>query len=119
MSKEKEPLFGYKNLIKSKKDGKVKAFFNLLIPTESIGTIEIAGFKVIEGSKGLFISLPNRAVKMSSTQTVETGSGPVTGSVNSTKYFNNIRFESQEKYNEFRKAMNEEVLPLIAQELRR
>lgn len=112
-----EPKFGYKNLIKAKRDGKVRAFFNLLIPTESIGTIELAGFKVVEGGKGLFISLPNRAVRTAGQQTVNAETGEVTGAVSDTKYYNNIRFESQEKYNEFRKELNDNVLPLIAEQL--
>jgi DNA-binding cell septation regulator SpoVG len=112
-----EPKFGYKNVIKAKKEGKVKAFFNLLIPTETIGTIELSGFKIIEGTKGLFISLPNRAQKVAKEQTVATAAGPVAGTVEETKYFNNIRFESQEKYNEFRDILNKEVLPLITAQL--
>jgi len=112
-----EPLFGYRNLVKAKKEGKVKAFFSLLIPTESIGTIEIAGFKVVEGTKGPFVSLPNRAVKSATRQTVNTESGEVTGGVEEVKYYNNIRFESQEKYNEFRKELNDNVLPLITSQL--
>lgn len=117
MSKTKEPLFGYRNLIKARKDGKIRAYFNLLIPTESIGTIELSGFKVISGEKGFFISLPNRAVPIEKKQTVTTAAGAVEGIVKETKYFNNIRFESQERYNEFRKALNDEVLPLIVSEL--
>lgn len=117
MAKAQEPKFGYRNLIKAKKEGKVKAYFNLLIPTESIGTIELSGFKVIDGEKGLFISLPNRAVEMSKKQTVTTAAGAVEGIVKETKYFNNIRFESQERYNEFRQYLNEDVLPLISSQL--
>jgi len=112
-----EPKFGYKNMIKAKKEGKVKAYFNLLIPTESIGTIELSGFKLIEGTKGLFISLPNRATKVAKRQMVTTPAGQVEGTVEETKYFNNIRFESQEKYNEFRDVLNKEVLPLITAQL--
>jgi hypothetical protein len=114
---KKEPSFGYRNLIKARKDGKIKGYFNLLIPTESIGTIELSGFKVISGEKGFFISLPNRAVETVKKQAVQTAAGTVEGTVKETKYFNNIRFESQERYNEFRKALNEEVLPLIVSEL--
>ena len=117
MAKAQEPKFGYRNLIKAKKEGKVRAYFNLLVPTESIGTIELSGFKVIEGEKGLFISLPNRAVETSKKQVVTTATGAVEGTVKETKYFNNIRFESQERYNEFRKYLNEDVLPLIAEQL--
>ena len=114
-----EPLFGYRNLIKAKKEGKVKAFFSLLIPTESIGTIEIAGFKVVSGSKGLFVSLPNRAVKTTgSRQVVDMGSGETQGAaIEETKYYNNIRFENQEMYNEFRKEINDNILPMIETQL--
>ena len=111
-----EPKFGFKNLVKTKKEGKVRAFFNLLIPTESIGTIELAGFKLVEGEKGLFISLPNRAVKTAGVQTVDASTGVTTGGAD-VKYYNNIRFESQEKYNEFRKELNDNVLPMIAEQL--
>lgn len=117
MATKKEPMFGYKNLIKAKKAGKVKAYFNLLIPTESIGTIELSGFKIVEGTKGLFVSLPNRAVDVNTTKMVTTEAGSVEGTVKETKYYNNIRFESQEKYNEFRNALNDEVLPLITEQL--
>jgi len=117
MAKTPEPKFGYKNLIKSKKEGKVKAFFSLLMPTESVGTIELSGFKVIDGDKGLFISLPNRAVPITRDQDVTTPEGVVRGTVTETKYYNNIRFESQAKYNEFRDSLNKEMLPLIAKEL--
>jgi DNA-binding cell septation regulator SpoVG len=112
-----EPHFGYKNVIKSKKEGKVKAFFNLLIPTESIGTIELSGFKVIDGTEGLFISLPNRATKVMKPKTVTTATGSVQSMVEEIKYFNDIRFESQKKYYEFRDILNKEVLPLIVEQL--
>jgi hypothetical protein len=112
-----EPLFGYRNLVKAKKEGKVRAFFSLLIPTESVGTIELAGFKVVEGEKGMFVSLPNRAVKTVARQTVGTAAGEIGAPVEGVKYYNNIRFESQEKYNQFRKELNDNVLPLIAEQL--
>lgn len=108
-----EPKFGYKNLIKAKKDGKVKAFFSLLIPTETVGTIELAGFKIVEGDKGLFISLPNRAVKTPA----RPADGVVAAAPEETKYYNNIRFESQDKYGEFRKELNDNVLPLLTAQL--
>ena len=113
----KEPLFGYKNLIKAKKEGKVKAFFSLLIPTETIGTIELAGVKVVSGEKGYFVSLPNRAVKVPATQVVTTDGQQVASQAEEVKYYNNIRFESQDMYNSFRKVLNEEVLPLITEQL--
>jgi hypothetical protein len=112
-----EPKFGYKNLVKAKKEGKVRAFFNLLIPTESVGTIEIAGFKVVEGKDKPFISLPNRAVKAAGQQTINAETGEITESQADTKYYNNIRFDSQERYNEFRKELNDNVLPLILDRL--
>jgi hypothetical protein len=112
-----EPRFAYRNLIKMKKAGKVKAFFDLLIPTESIGTIQLAGFKVVEGSKGHFISLPNRAVKNNKKVTVTTAGGSVEGVSNEVEYVNNIRFESQDKYNEFRDVLNKEVLPAILEKI--
>jgi hypothetical protein len=112
-----EPKFGYKNLVKSKKDGKVKAFFNLLIPTESIGTIELSGFKVVEGGNGPFISLPNRAVTAAVRTTVDTESGQAEGSVDGVKYYNNIRFESKERYAQFRQELNDNVLPLLVEQL--
>jgi DNA-binding cell septation regulator SpoVG len=116
-----EPKLGFnaRSLVKTKKAGKVKAFFSLYIPTESLGTIELAGFKVVEGEKGLFISLPNRAVPVKQQVTVNTANGQVEGTTDEVKYFNNIRFESQDKYNEFRKELNDNVLPLIAQELQK
>ena len=115
----REPRFGYKNLIKSKKDGKVRAFFSLMVPTDTeFGTLEIAGFKVIEGSKGLFVSFPNRAVKTNTQQVIDVDNG-TSGTVagDGTKYYNNLRFESQEKYQLFRDELNNNVLPLIKQEL--
>ena len=115
-----EPKFGYKNLIKAKKEGKVKAFFSLIVPTETeFGDLEIAGFKIIEGSQGLFVSLPNRAVKGGSVATVdlESGTATRTSSPDNIKYYNNLRFQSQEKYDMFRKELNENVLPLIRREL--
>jgi hypothetical protein len=112
-----EPKFGYKNLIKSKREGKVKAYFNLLIPTESVGTIELSGFKVVEGGNGPFISLPNRAVTAAVRSTVNVESGEAEGSVDGVKYYNNIRFESKERYAEFRKELNDNVLPLLVEQL--
>lgn len=113
-----EPRFGYKNLIKAKKAGKVKAFVNILVPTETVGHMEISGFKVIEGESGCFLSLPNRAVEVNTPTEIVTATGDrVQGVKKETKYYNNIRFESQEKYNEFRNALNKEVLPLILKEL--
>lgn len=112
-----EPKFGYKNLIKAKKEGKVKAFFSLLIPTETVGTIELAGFKVVEGEKGFFVSLPNRAVEVPVAQTVTTDGVQVSAQSKEVKYYNNIRFESQDMYNVFRKTLNDEVLPLITEQL--
>jgi DNA-binding cell septation regulator SpoVG len=114
-----EPRFGYKNLIKTKKDGKIKAFFSLLIPTESVGTIELAGFKLIEGSKGLFVSLPSRSAKGSQPQKLVAadGSETIVGSIEGVKYYNNIRFESNDRYQDFRKAIEEDVLPLISRDL--
>jgi hypothetical protein len=111
-----EPKFGYKNLVKAKKEGKVRAFFNLIIPTESIGPIELAGFKVVEGKDKPFISLPNRAVKAAGQQTVNAATGVAT-TTTEAKYYNNIRFDSQERYNEFRKELNDNVLPLILERL--
>ena len=112
-----EPKFGYRRLIKTQREGKVKAFFDLIVPTESMGNMQISGFKVIQGTSGLFVSLPNRAVPVKSTQTVCTSTGDVTGTVSGIKYFDSIRFESSEKYNEFRKELNDNVLPLIEAEL--
>ena len=117
MAKTHEPRFGYRNLIKAKKEGKVKAYFNLLMPTESVGTIELSGFKLISGDKGFFISLPNRPVETTKKQAVQTAEGVVEGTVKETKYYNNLRFESQERYNDFRKALNEDVLPLLVAEV--
>lgn len=117
MAKTMEPKFGFKNLIKSKKPGKVKAFVSILVPTETVGSMELAGFKVIEGDTGHFISLPNRAVETTKKQAVTTAAGVVEGTVKETKYYNNIRFESQAKYTEFRDALNKEVLPLILKQL--
>jgi len=112
-----EPRFGFKNVVKAKKEGSVKGFFNLRIPTESIGTIEITGFKVVQGNKGLFVSLPNRAVPIVRKQIVETKKDKVEGTIQEIKYYNNIQFETVEKYNEFRDILNKEVLPLVAKEL--
>jgi hypothetical protein len=117
MAKTAEPKFGFKNLIRSKREGKVKAFVSILVPTETVGSMELAGFKVIEGTTGHFISLPNRAVPITKKQAVTTAAGVVEGTVTETKYYNNIRFESQAKYNEFRDALNKDVLPLILREL--
>lgn len=113
-----KPRFEFRNLVKSTKPGKVRAFFDLRIPTESIGVIDLAGFKVVEGARGMFISLPNRAVKKEGRKIVNTSGGPVEGTVEEVKYFNNIRFENQEKYEEFRKELNDNVLPLITEQLR-
>ena len=113
-----EPKFGYKNLIKAKREGKVKAFFSLLIPTEGeFGTLEVAGFKIVQGASGLFVSLPNRAVKSAGQQTVDVDGGNTSNQAGETKYYNNIRFETQEKYNAFRKELNDNVLPLIEAQL--
>jgi len=113
-----EPKFGFKNALKAKKEGKVKAYFSVLVPTESIGTLEIQGFKIVEGSDGPFVSLPNRAVKVPGRAPVDPNGNVVAGTTREeVKYYNNLRFDSTDKYNEFRDAMNKEVMPLILKKL--
>jgi DNA-binding cell septation regulator SpoVG len=113
-----EPKFGFRNALKAKKEGKVKAYFSVLIPTESIGTLEIQGFKIVEGNDGPFVSLPNRQVKVATRTPVDPDGNTVAGAVHEeTKYYNNLRFDSTEKYNEFRDAMNKEVMPLVMKKL--
>ena|SRR5665213_1482483 len=115
-----EPRFGFKNLIKSNKAGKIKAFFSLLVPTESAGTIELSGFKVIEGSKGPFVSFPNRAIKKATKQTVDSSTGKVTSVPNEeVTWLDTIFFESQDRYKEIHKEIDENVLPLMLQQLSR
>ena len=109
-----EPKFGIKEVRLTGKPGKIKAFFNLIIPTETLGNIELSGFKVVEGKKGLFVSLPNRAVPGKTEQKVDTATGLTTTVTSEPKYYNNLRFDSQDRYNEFRKELNESVLPMIA-----
>ena len=113
-----EPKFGFKNALRAKKEGKVKAYFSVLVPTESIGTLEIQGFKIVEGNDGPFVSLPNRQVKVASRTPVDPNGNAVAGeTVMETKYYNNLRFDSTEKYNQFRDAMNKEVMPLVLKKL--
>ena len=64
------------------------------------------------------MSLPNRAVKETTTvETIDLEHGAGTTTVPTVKYYNNIRFESQEKYGEFRKELNDNVLPRIKERL--
>lgn len=113
-----EPKFGFKNVLKAKKDGKVKAYFSVLVPTESIGTLEIQGFKIVEGNDGPFVSLPNRQVKVAARASIDPNGNSVPGEAREEiKYYNNLRFDSTEKYNQFRDAMNKEVMPLVLQKL--
>ena len=112
-----ETRFGYTNLIKSKKAGKIKAFFSALLDTEEFGTIEIHGFKVIEGNKGNFISLPSRAVPGEKDVVVKTEGGDVKGKLPTVQYYDNFRFSSKEMHEDFRKTLNDKVLPKIEAEL--
>ena len=113
-----EPLFGFRNALKAKKEGKVRAYFSVLVPTESIGTLEIQGFKIVEGNDGPFVSLPNRQVKVAGRATLDANGNPVAGAVHEeTKYYNNLRFDSTERYTEFRDAMNKDVMPLVLKKL--
>ena len=114
----KEPSFGFRNVIKARKEGKVKAYFSVLVPTENIGTLEIAGFKVVEGKDGCFVSLPNRAIKVPTKPAITPDGGTVEGSTGEEiKYYNNLQFESLDKYKQFRDAMNKEVLPLVLKKI--
>src|SRR5208283_6219675 len=94
-----EPRLGYKNLIRAKREGKIKAFFSLLIPTESMGTIELTNCKVIESNNGRFISLPSRAVKGGG-KVVDLSTGTVTRNPNGLRWFNTIKFDSLKRHDE-------------------
>ena len=112
-----EPRYGFKRVVKSGRNSKVKGFFTLLMGTEFAGTIEIPGFKVVEGSNGPFISLPNRRVPVPGRPILD-GSGAETGrEAETVKYYNNIRFENAEKYKEFRSDIEKEVLPGVLAKL--
>jgi DNA-binding cell septation regulator SpoVG len=117
MTKE-EPRFGYTNLIKSKKSGKIKAFFSVLLDTEEFGTIEINGFKIIQGTKGDFISFPSRAVSVEKDATVTTAGGEkVSGKIPVMQYYDNFRFSSLEQSNDFKSILKDKILPKIEAEL--
>ena len=113
MARTVEPRFGFKNVFKAKKTGKIKGYFTLLIPTESQGYMELEGMRVIEGQTGPFVSWPNRAYKTSQQATVTANGATVTGIQEVTKYRNIVRWDSQARYNEVTKIVNEEVLPLV------
>ncbi len=73
----------------------------LLFQTDFGGMI-VRNFKVVDGGKGLFVSLPSRAVIIKKD-----------GVESEPKYYNDIRFESQERYNEFRDELNTTVLSAV------
>ena len=80
--------------------------------------LEVQGFRIVEGSEGPFVSLPNRQVKVASRTPVDPNGNAVPGTVHEeTKYYNNLRFDSTEKYNEFRDAMNKDIMPLVLKKL--
>lgn len=113
-----EPRLGFKYLIKTKKESKVKAYFTLVVPTETMGNMEISGFKVIDGKNGLFPSLPNRAVKVPTRSVVDAAGVQTSAAGEEVKYYNTLRFENQAQYNKFITALKEDVMPLIEAQLR-
>jgi DNA-binding cell septation regulator SpoVG len=112
-----EPRFGYCNLVKAKKEGRIKAYFTLLVPTESIGTMHLLDWKIIEGKSGYFVSSPNKAVPIRARRIVNVDTGETTNESDGVKYFNTIRFESYEKYKEFNDELNKNLLPVMLEQL--
>ena len=115
-----EPKFGFTNVRKAKRDGKIKGYFDVIIATEGFGGLVVPGFKVIKvDSREPFLSFPSRPVPMTTETTVETTAGKmVTGKVKSMKYFNTIRFESYAQSQEFNEAL-QGLAPRVLAELRK
>ena len=109
-----EPKLGVKNVrITRNPESKVKAFCDVIIPSNDFGGIMIRNFKVVDAGKGLFVSIPNRPVKAKETiNNPDTGVSEVreTGEV---KYYNDIRFDSQDMYKKFRDELNKTVLEAV------
>lgn len=101
--KKKEPIVGIDRVTLTKKEGtKVKAFVDVVIPSPFKG-ITIRNFKVVEGKKGLFVSLPSRPANVNG----------------QTKYYNDIRFENQECFKEFIEELNRTILPVVEDRLKK
>ncbi len=98
---KKEPIVGIGRVTLTKKEGtKVKAFVDVIMDSP-FGDITIRNFKVVEGKKGLFVSLPSRPANVNG----------------QTKYYNDIRFENQERFKEFIEELNRTVLPAVVDRL--
>lgn len=117
--RKKEPVLGIKrSKIITKADSKVKAFVDIMIPTEPFGSIIIRGFRVIDGKDGLFVSLPNRASKTREQIVKDAETGAVVKTVPAgVKYYNDIYFENKERYNSFREELNRVVIPHVEDKL--
>jgi DNA-binding cell septation regulator SpoVG len=120
MAKKSEPTLGIKNIrIMKNPDMKIKAFFDVIIPSQDFGDIQYRNFKVVEGKDGLFVSLPNRAVTVKGGNVTDVDTGEVIRTLDDkTTYYNDIRFESKEHYNLFRDAVNKAALGGIEAQLK-
>ena len=102
MKKKEEPKLGLGRVVPTKKEGsKVKAFFDVIVPSPFNGMV-VRNFKIVEGTKGLFISLPSRP-------------GPeINGK---SKYYNDIRFESPKDFENFKGELDRTILPAVKDKL--
>lgn len=107
MAKKKiaEPILGVKNIrVMKNMDSKLKAFCDVIIPTP-FGNMQVRNFKVVDGQKGLFVSIPSRPAK------AREGVEPV--------YYNDILFESKDKYTAFKNELERTVLQAVKNRIER
>ena len=120
MAKKSESKIGIGNVrVMKNPDMKIKAFFDVIIPSESFGDITYRNFKIVEGKDGLFVSLPNRAVTVKGGNLTNPDTGEVRRVVeDKTTYYNDIRFETKEKFNLFRDAVSKAAIEGIEAQLK-
>jgi len=94
--KSAEPKVGISEPRMVKKESKIKAFFDVLVPTE-FGEMRIRNFRIVDAGKGLFVSLPNRATKVNG----------------KTKYYNDIRFQKVVEYRGFLEEVSRVAIPAV------
>lgn len=118
-AKKEEPILGVKNIRLIKKKSKIKAFVDVIVPTSEFGDILIRNFKVVEGTNGLFVSLPNHAVTVKGGRVIDEDGKTIRTQEDQTRYYNDIRFENQERYKQFRDVLDGVILPALEDRLKK
>jgi len=117
--KEKEPMIGISSLRMVGKESTVKAFVDIIVPTNDFGDMTIRNFKVIDAGKGLFVALPTRPIKSNNRKAMNIGTGEVSeGSGNETQYINDLRFENQDMFNGFRDELQRVIIPAVKDKMK-